>query len=142
MYNRIGLLLPIVSAVVLLTTSPVFGRPSARDDDDDVRPFFDSMAVEATAAEEAIDAADAGDAGDAIAAGRTRRGVHEICGWFNSKIGWGCDDAVSRAAWRWLNDVSDCDGFCRKKGYSGGQCESGNTDISSWCPKGKHCHCT
>jgi hypothetical protein len=74
---------------------------------------------------------------------REKRGLAEICKKLKGWTGWGCDDPVSRRLWRTIHGVSDCNGFCKKLGKSGGSCKStGNYDTSTWCPKkGQACIC-
>ena len=66
------------------------------------------------------------------------------CKWVGSWSGWACDDRLSQSLWQWINGgVKTCNDFCKKKGFSGGQCRAtGNYDKSTWCPtRGDACIC-
>jgi len=68
----------------------------------------------------------------------------------NAPLGgrWKCDDPLSRALWKAGNfirfgfRVYDCNSFCKvawKK--NSGSCQPGSSDVSTWCPRGRHCAC-
>ena len=78
-------------------------------------------------------------------------GLYDIvakgCAGAKRVTGWGCDDKVSRGAWRLgqrLRGVKDCPSLCRKQGKRGGRCQRqgrGYKDRSTWCPAGQTCRC-
>lgn len=64
------------------------------------------------------------------------------CATLGRVTGWGCDDPVTRAVWRYLNNnPRSCAEFCTNQGRNGGSCVAGNTDSSTWCPSGQRCNC-
>jgi hypothetical protein len=75
--------------------------------------------------------------------GKTHDTVAAVCEKAGDLTGgaWACDDSVSRAVWRSINGVNDCDSYCKKLGMEGGSCEDGAKDRSSWCPSGQQCNC-
>ncbi|CAF3243178.1 unnamed protein product [Rotaria socialis] len=74
---------------------------------------------------------------------KAQYGLGTACKWVKGKTGWGCDDKISRAVWRKINGVKNCNDFCHERtGKRGGHCISnGNYDTSSWCPRGQTCQC-